>query len=263
MNDFATILLSIDARGVARLVLNRPDKHNALNAQMIAELRAALEQIENNSSIRVVILSSEGKTFCAGADLAWMKEQDASGRAGRMAQATELACMLKELNDLNKPVIVRVQGQAYGGGIGLMAVSDIIIAQEDARFALTETRLGLIPAIIAPFLIARMGEGVMRHVALNACPFDGREAARLGLASEAVSGEQLDVTVQKHIDLFLQCAPGAVADAKAWIRELADHRVEDNEAAAVQRLADRWEGEEAKEGLKGFFAGTKPSWQDD
>ncbi|MBT4891273.1 MAG: enoyl-CoA hydratase, partial [Rhodospirillales bacterium] len=170
MSNFETIRLDVDARGVARLTLNRPEKHNSLNAQMIAELRAALSQIDDEGGVRVVILSGEGKSFCAGGDLGWMKDQVDSDRDGRIDHATELATMLKELDGLTKPTIARVNGQAYGGGIGMMAVCDIVIAVDDARFALTETRLGLIPATIGPFVVARMGEGAVRRVALNACP---------------------------------------------------------------------------------------------
>jgi len=261
MNTFKTILLDVDAQGIARLSLNRPEKHNSLNAQMIAELRTALANIDADTRIRVVILSGKGESFCAGADLDWMKEQVASDRTGRIKHATKLAHMLKDLNELNKPVIARVQGQAYGGGIGLMAVCDIIIAAQDTCFALSETRLGLIPATIGPFIVARLGERSVRHMALNARPFDGREAVDLGLVSEAVAAEELDAAINKHVDLFLQCAPGAIADTKDWIRTIADNPKHDHLTASAKRLADRWEDPEAEEGLNCFFDRTKPRWQ--
>ncbi|MBL4615682.1 MAG: crotonase/enoyl-CoA hydratase family protein [Magnetovibrio sp.] len=262
MSEFTTISFTVNSRGVARLTLNRPEKHNSLNAQMIAELRSALRQINTDQSIRVVVLSGAGKSFCAGADLAWMKEQITSDRAGKVAHATELALMLKDLNELNKPTIARVNGQAYGGGIGLMAVCDIVIALETAKFAMAETRLGLIPATIGPLVVARIGETATRRVALNACLFDGREAVGLGLVSEAVAEYGLDAAIDKHIDLFLQCAPGAIADTKNWIRVLAHNLDNDHLATSAQRLADRWEDEETKEGLRCFFDHTKPRWQD-
>lgn len=261
MREFETIRLEIDGRGVARLTLNRPEKHNSLNAEMIAELRSALSRIDTDDKIRVVVLSGDGKSFCAGGDLGWMKEQVESGRAGRITHATELAAMLRQIDGLTKPVIARVNGHAYGGGIGMMAVCDIVIAVEDARFALTETKLGLIPATIGPFIVARMGERAVRRVALNACPFDGREAVGLGLASMAVPAGKLDDATDQQVDLFLQCAPGAVADTKAWMIELARNPGRDYLAASAERLADRWEEPEVEEGLACFFARTKPGWQ--
>jgi len=261
MSEFETIQLDIDHCGVARLTLNRPEKHNSLNAQMIAELRSALKQIGSDATIRVVVLSGAGKSFCAGGDLGWMKQQFESDRAGRIAQATELAEMLKELDTLNKPVIARVNGQAYGGGVGMMAVCDIVVAADDARFALTETKLGLIPATIGPFIVARMGEGNVRCVALNACPFDTIEAVEMGLVTESVPSNKLDEAINNQIDLFLECAPGAVADTKDWIMMIARNPGKDHLAASVERLADRWEENETEEGLNCFFDRTKPSWQ--
>ncbi|MBT3556878.1 MAG: crotonase/enoyl-CoA hydratase family protein [Rhodospirillales bacterium] len=263
MSAFETIRLDVDGRGVARLTLNRPDKHNSLNAQMIADLRAALMQIDGDDKVRVVVLSGEGKSFCAGGDLGWMKEQVESDRAGRIAQATELATMLKELDELTKPVIARVNGQAYGGGIGIMAVCDIVIAVQDARFALTETKLGLIPATIGPFIAARMGERAVRQVALNASSFDGHEAQGLGLVSKAVPASELDEATDKQINLFLECAPGAVTNTKAWMIELARNPGHNYQSASAERLADRWEESETEEGLACFFDRSKPSWQRD
>ncbi len=262
MNNFQTILLDIDARGVANLTLNRPEKHNSLNAEMIEELRDAFRQIEDNKDVRVVVLSGEGESFCAGGDLGWMRQQVEADRDERIHQAMQLANMLGQLDRLSKPTIARVNGQAYGGGIGMMAVCDIVIAVNDARFALTETKLGLVPATIGPFIIRRMGEGAVRRVALNAQPFKGDVAVGLGLVSEAVAVDQLDAAVEKHIDWILQCAPGAISNTKGWMMHLARHPNEDHTSTSAKRLADRWEEVECEEGLSSFLNRTKPSWQE-
>ncbi len=177
--SYETILISHDSRGVATLTLNRPDKHNALNAQMIAELTAAASELAADAAIRAVILTGAGKSFCAGGDLAWMRAQTTATRAGRIAEATKLAGMLKALNELPKPLIGRVQGQAFGGGMGMMSVCDVTIAVTGPRFGFTEVRLGLIPATISPYVVACMGLAHVRGTARSgpgACP--GRAARR-------------------------------------------------------------------------------------
>ena len=169
--SYETIRLETDARGVARLVLNRPDKHNALNAVMIGELTDAAMQLGHDSDVRAVVLSANGKSFCAGGDLGWMQEQfDADGDE-RIKEATRVATMLQHLDKLPKLVIAIIEGPAFGGGVGLAAVCDIVLAVPEAKFALTETRLGLIPATIAPFLIRRIGLTQARRFALNANSF--------------------------------------------------------------------------------------------
>ena len=185
MSQFETVLVNKND-GVAELVLNRTEKHNAINALMISELRQAVADIGGDQSIRVVLLSARGKSFCAGGDLNWMKQQAANNRAGKIAQSTELAKMLRDLDELPKPVIGKIQGSAYGGGIGLISVCDIAIAIDSARFALTETRLGLIPATIGPYVVRRIGEANARQVFMNGKRFDAETACRFGLLSRCV-----------------------------------------------------------------------------
>ena len=166
--SFETLTLATDARGVATLTLNRPEKHNSLSAQMIDELTQAAAQLGADDAVRVVVLTGAGASFCAGGDLGWMREQFEAGRETRMAEARKLAMMLKALNELPKPLIGRVQGQAFGGGIGMMSVCDTVVAVDSAKFGLTEVRLGLIPATISPYVLARMGEGKARRVFMSA-----------------------------------------------------------------------------------------------
>ena len=162
--SFETIRVAADADGIATITLNRPDKHHAMNAAMIAELTEAAAALGADARVRAVVLAASGPSFCAGGDLEWMRGQQAADRAGKIAEARRLSAMLAALNALPKPLIARVQGNVYGGGVGLLAVSDIAIGAEGIRLALTETRLGLIPATIGPFVLRRMGEGLARQV---------------------------------------------------------------------------------------------------
>ena len=256
---FETLTLETDQRGVATLTLNRPDKHNAMSAQMITDLTLAATHL-NASDARVVVLTGAGKSFCAGGDLAWMKEQFAANRAGRMAEARRLAEMLGALNTLAKPLIGRIQGQALGGGVGLMAACDVAITADDALFGLTETRLGLIPATISPYVLARMGEGKARRVFMSARRFDAHKAVSLDLAAKAVPAADLDAAIEAEIKPYLSAAPGAVARAKELARALGpiiDETVIDD---TITRLADAWESAEAQEGIAAFFEKRKPSW---
>lgn len=256
--SYETIRLETDARGVARLVLNRPDKHNALNAVMIGELTDAAMQLGHDSSVRAVVLSANGKSFCAGGDLGWMQEQfDAHGDE-RIKEATRVATMLQHLDKLPKLVIAIIEGPAYGGGVGLAAVCDIVLAVPEAKFALTETRLGLIPATIAPFLIRRIGLTQARRFALNANPFDADEAKNIGLVSEIHTPDKLEAALARQLDLTLACAPGAIADAKQLFRKIATGAVPQSET--IEALAKRWESEEARQGIEAFFQHRRPPW---
>lgn len=258
--SYETLKLDIDARGLARLTMARPDKHNAMNALVIRELADAAARLASDARVRAIVLASEGKSFSAGADLTWMQEQWAKNRAGRIAEASSLANMLRALDDLPQPVIARVQGPAYGGGIGLMAVADIAIAAAEAKFALTETRLGLIPATIGPFVVRRIGEGHARRLFLNARPFDAAQAHHMGLVSAVVPAEALDAAVEVEVAAALQCAPGAVRDAKALAKHLARHPDNDLATFSIEQLANRWETDEARAGIEAFFAKQKAPW---
>ena len=176
MEEYANLRLERDHRGVARLELNRPGKHNALSDALIDDLRKAAAVLAGDDSVRVVILAAAGKMFCAGGDLGWLKEQgEKDGRRG-IAQAIDLAHLLDELDRLPKPLIGRIQGDAFGGGVALMAVCDAVIAAEGARFAFPETRIGLLPAIIAPYVVRRIGEGRARRLFMSGKSFDARQA---------------------------------------------------------------------------------------
>ena len=255
---FETIRLDIDGRGVARLTLDRPLKHNALDDVMIGELSTAANRLAADPSVRIVILQANGPTFCAGGDLAWMEAQSKAGRAARIAAAGELAGMLRSLDELPLPLVGVVAGNAFGGGVGLASVCDVVIASPAASFMLSETRLGLIPATIAPFVLRRVGYAALRRFALTASRLTAEHAAAIGLVSEVHPEGDLEAAVAKQVGLVLACAPGAIADAKRLFRRLATG--EAGEADTVTALADRWEAEESLQGIDAFFRKAKPPW---
>ena len=259
MKNFDTIKIEV-SDNVAHLILNRPEKHNAINALMIQELQQAAEFLSKTDKIRLVVLTATGKSFCAGGDLGWMKEQAQKDRAGKIEQSTNLAMMLRKLDELPKPLIGRVQGAAYGGGVGLISVCDIAIASEQSKFALTETRLGLIPATIGPYVVRRLGEANARQVFMNAKSFDAKRAVKLGLISKLVPESELDQAIEREVEAFMNCAPGAVAQAKSLCLKLARNPDLDQLDYTANKLADRWETEEARHGIDAFFNREKPPW---
>ncbi len=207
-----------------------------------------------------MVLTGAGKSFCAGGDLEWMRAQFAADRKGRMAEAQRLAGMLQALNTLSKPLIGRVAGAAYGGGVGLMAVCDSVVAADTARFGLTETRLGLIPATISPYVLARIGEGKARGVFISGRVFDAAEAVMLGLVTRAVAPEALDAALEAEIAPYFAAAPAAVAAAKALARSLGPRIDAEVIEATIARLADTWETPEAQEGVTAFLEKRPAAW---
>lgn len=259
--SFETIRLEQDGRGVATVTLARPEKHNAMNATMIAELTATAEALAADGSVRAVVLTGEGRSFCAGGDLGWMRAQAEQDRTGKMNEAKALAGMLGLWNALPKPVIGRVHGAAYGGGIGLIAICDVVIAEENTRFALTETRLGLIPATIGPFVVRRMGEAFARQVFFTARSFDAAFLMRAGLVARICDPEGMNLAVEEEVQAVLQCAPGAVSAAKELCRALAGADPANSATLTANALADCWETQETQEGIAAFFAKEPPSWR--
>ncbi|PWE33947.1 crotonase/enoyl-CoA hydratase family protein [Maritimibacter sp. 55A14] len=255
-----TVRLDVDGRGVATLTLARAGKHNALSAQMIAELTQAAARIAGDGAIRVVVLAAEGRSFCAGGDLGWMRAQMQADAETRRAEATKLARMLHALNTLPQPLIGRVHANAFGGGVGMMSVCDVALGAEGATFGLTETRLGLIPATISPYVIARMGEARARRVFMSSRLFDAAEAVELGLLARVVAPEALDAAVEAEVVPYLACAPGAVAASKRLARMLGPNIDEAVIAATIDQLVAAWETDEAVEGIDAFFGKRKPRW---
>lgn len=257
---YETVEITTDPRGVATLLLNRPEKHNAMSAQMLADLTQAAADLGRDDSVRVVVLTGAGKSFCAGGDLAWMQEQMAADPETRAREAAKLAHMLQALNTLPKPLIGAIQGNAFGGGVGMASVCDIAIGADHLKMGLTETRLGIIPATIGPYVIARMGEGRARRVFMNARLFGASEAVDLGLLARCVPAEDLSDAVEAEVTPYLSCAPGAVAAAKALARDLGPCIDAQTIDMTIAALKARWETDEASEGIGAFFDKRKAAW---
>ncbi|MEP3054978.1 crotonase/enoyl-CoA hydratase family protein [Ascidiaceihabitans sp.] len=255
-----TISIDVDARGVATLTLDRADKHNAMSAQMLAELTQAAHDLGSDDAVRVVVLTGAGKSFCAGGDLGWMREQMAADAETRGREAAKLAHMLQAMNTMPKPLIGALQGNAFGGGVGMASVCDVAIGVDHLKMGLTETRLGIIPATIGPYVIARMGEGRARRVFMSSRLFGAAEAVDLGLLARAVPAETLTEAVEAEVVPYLSCAPGAVAAAKALARDLGPRIDNDTIAMTINALKSRWETDEAAEGIGAFFDKRKAAW---
>jgi len=258
--SYQTLSLTIDDCGVAQLWLARPDRRNAMSAEMISELADAAAALGADPNVRAVVLGAQGAVFCAGADLGWMRQQIEADRQARMREARRLAEMLHALNTMPKPLIGRAHADAFGGGVGLLAVCDVVVAAESARFALTETRLGLIPATISPYVLARLGEGMARRVFMSARAFDAGEARGLGLVAELASADTLDAAVERQVAPYLAVSGAAVGAAKALARSLAPVIDEQVIARTIETLADCWETDDAREGIAAFLEKRRPRW---
>ncbi len=262
MSNFEAVSMSVDARGVARLTLDRPETKNAMAQELMRELLVAAKQLAGDESVRAIVLTGAGDVFSAGGDLKGMKRQAGNTREGRLGDATEFATTLLELDRLAKPLIGRINGSAFGGGLGLISVCDIALGLADSTFRLSEVTLGLIPATISPFVVAKIGVANARRIMLNACKLDGAAAARLGLLDVVVGTvAELDEAVEREVAAVLQCAPGAVAGAKRLIQFVSTHNAQENLAYTATALADAWETAEIREGIDAFVNKRKPAWQ--
>ena len=258
----AGIILQTDARGVATLVLNRPEKHNAFDDTMIADLLQFLDNIEHDKSIRVLVLRAQGKSFSAGADLDWMRRMADYDLEQNLADARQLARLMYRLNRLNKPVIALVQGASFGGGVGLIACCDIAIASADAIFSLSEVRLGLIPSVISPYVIAAIGSRAARRYFLRGERFDAACALQLGLIHQVVEPETLDASLEYCIEALLNSGPNAQAAAKELIQQVQGRAIDESLIEeTARRIAEVRASDEAREGLNAFLEKREPDWK--
>jgi methylglutaconyl-CoA hydratase len=255
------VLLTDISDGVATVTLNRPELHNAFDDTLIATLTETLAALEADPGARVMVLKANGKSFSAGADLNWMRRVAGYGEAENLADSRALAALMQRLNFLPKPTVAAVQGAAYGGGVGLVAACDIAVAAESAVFALTEVRLGLIPAVISPYVVAAIGERAARRYFLTGERFDAATAAVLGLVHEVVEATTLDEAVGRHVANLMQGGPAAQAAAKKLIRRVGRGPIN---AAMIDDTAERIArvraGEEGREGVAAFLEKRKPAW---
>ncbi|GAB4231119.1 MAG: enoyl-CoA hydratase/isomerase family protein [Kiloniellaceae bacterium] len=254
----------IDKRGVARVTLTRAEVHNAFNEVLIAELTAALDGMGQDPRVRVVVLAAQGRSFSAGADLNWMKAMAGYSRAENLEDARRLARLMRTLNELPKPTVALVQGPAYGGGVGLVACCDIAVAVEEAKFCLSEVKLGLIPSVISPYVAAKIGEAASRRYFLTAEAFSAWEAERLGLVQEVVDRNGLEAKGRQIVDALLSGGPVAQSAAKDLIFAVAGRSVDETlieETAA--RIADLRASDEGREGIAAFLEKRRPNWQEE
>jgi methylglutaconyl-CoA hydratase len=254
--------LDVDVRNNVGLVaLNRPELHNAFNETLIAELTAVLQALDTDAAVRAVVLTGHGKSFCAGADLNWMKKMAGYGAAENLADAQALALLLRTLNGLSKPTVACVRGAAFGGGVGLVACCDIAVAEHDAIFSLSEAKLGLIPATISPYVIEAIGARQARRYFLTAERFTAAEAFRIGLLHETVPGPELDARINALLGDLLVAGPAAQLECKALIRGVAHRPIDaDVIAGTAEHIAAVRASPEGKEGVAAFLGKRPPNW---
>jgi|JI10StandDraft_1071094.scaffolds.fasta_scaffold67615_2 methylglutaconyl-CoA hydratase len=245
---------------VARLILDRPEKHNAFGDALIADLTGALESLDKDPSIRIVVLAAEGPSFSAGGDLAWMQRAAKYDATQNLADAQALAKLMATLDGMSKPTIAAVQGPAYGGGCGLIAACDIAIATTAAIFALTEVRLGLIPAVIGPYVIRAIGQRQARRLFLTAERFSAEEALRIGFIHEVTMVNDLQNAVNKVTNFLIQGGPKALGEAKKLIQELAGSEGQNSTDAMAKKIAEMRQTPEGREGVAAFLEKRKPAW---
>jgi methylglutaconyl-CoA hydratase len=255
-----TIQVAVAGR-VATVMLNRPDVHNAFDDSLIAELVAALERLGRDPGVRVVVLAGTGRNFSAGADLNWMKRMAGYSEADNLRDAVAMANLMRTLAGLPRPTIARVRGVAFGGGVGLVACCDVAVAADDASFSLSEARLGLIPAVISPYVIRAIGRRAAQRYFLSAEKFSAHEALRIGLVHEVVLPERLDEAVTKIAGELLKSGPHAVAAAKRLIVDVADSRLDDATVEeTARRIAAIRVSPEGREGIAAFLEKRRPGW---
>ncbi|MDB6051762.1 MAG: gamma-carboxygeranoyl-CoA hydratase [Pseudomonas sp.] len=262
MSDFKTLELHTDPRGFATLWLNRPDKNNAFDAQMIRELILALDEVQTDASLRFMLIRGRGRHFSAGADLAWMQQSAQLDYNANLGDARELAELMYNLAKLKIPTLAVVQGAAFGGALGLISCCDMAIGTDDAQFCLSEVRIGLAPAVISPFVVQAIGERAARRYALTAERFSGVRAREIGLLAECYPAAAFEQHIEQWIDTLLLNSPQAMRASKDLMREVGNgtltpalRRYCEN---AIARIRVSPEGQE---GLRAFLEKRPPAWQ--
>lgn len=253
------VRLDVDARGVASVTLARPERRNAFDAELIGEIVGALARIDLDA--RAVVLRSEGDAFCAGADLNWMKSMVDFGLEQNLADSRALAEMFRALDDLPMPLVARVQGAAIGGGAGLVAVADIAVASTEAAFGFTEVRLGIIPAVVSPYVVRKIGRAHATALFVSGVRFDAARALEIGLVEAVESPEELDAKVELYVDAIVAGGPHAVNAAKRIVREVAGRPVSEVRDLTIERIAALRVSGEGQEGMHAFLERRPARWE--
>jgi methylglutaconyl-CoA hydratase len=253
------VAVSLDGP-VAHVVLARPEARNAFDGPMVHELHDAVGAASARDDVRVIVLAGRGSVFCAGADVEWMKTVAGFTREENLADARSLFELFEAIDRSPKAVVACVQGAALGGGAGLAAVADIVVAEEEAEFGFTEVRLGLVPAVISPYVVRKIGASAARELFLTGERFGAARAEAIGLVHRVVKRDELDAAVDERVREVLQAAPGAVAAAKDLVRSVSGHAVEGVRELVCKRIAERRTSDEGQEGLRAFLEKRKPGW---
>jgi len=256
-----TLLIEIDARGVAFVTINRPEVLNAFDEELIGRISAGFEQINANPAVRVVVLRATGRVFCAGADIGWMQRAAANPLQGNLEDARRFAAMMATVAGCEKPVIARIQGAAYGGGVGLACAADIVIAGTRARFCVSEAKFGILPAVIGPYLVNAVGVRQARRLSLTCTVVDAAEALALGIVHQAVDEAELDAVVERCVKELLLAGPKAQGSIKRLFGQLqvgpVTEAVRELTAQTISRVRS---GDEARAGFEAFVAKRPPPW---
>jgi methylglutaconyl-CoA hydratase len=254
--------LTITNQGAIRTItLSRPDVRNAFNDEVIAELKNAFTEAGQAADVRCLVLAAEGSAFCAGADLNWMRRMADYTRDENLADAGQLAAMLRAIYECPKPTIARVQGDVFAGGVGLVAACDMVVSVDTATYCLSEVKLGLIPATISPYVIRAMGARASHRYFLTAERFSAAEAHRIGLVHEVVAADALDTKVAELASALVSASPNAVRACKRLVQDVAEREIDDALVAhTVAGIADIRSSAEGKEGVQSFLQKRKPSW---
>ncbi len=247
---------------VARVWLDRPEQHNALSAELLSEISGTFRDLASDPAVRVVVLGGRGPSFCAGADIALMKAAAGASFEQNLDDARLLAGLFAAIADFPKPVVARVHGNVLGGGVGLVCACDIVVAADDARFGLTEVRLGILPAIISPYVIRRLGDARARELMLTGERFDAAAALRVELVHHVVPAAELDAKVEERVQALLAGAPHAQARIKMLLELWGEVGWDEYRSALPRTLAEVRSGEEAREGFAAFFEKRKPAWRE-
>ena len=253
-----TVTLSTESRGISRITIGRPERKNAFDAALIADLVAAVGRVDR--SARAVVLQSEGDTFCAGADVEWMRGMAGYSLDENIADSKALAAMFRSLYDLEMPLVARVQGAAIGGGAGLVAVADIAVASTEAAFAFSETRLGILPAVVSPYVVRKIGPSRATALFITGSRIDAKRAHDIGLVERLVEPSDLDAAVGRVLDAIVAGGPKAVNAAKRLVREVEGKRIDEVADLTVKRIAEIRVSHEGQEGLRAFLEKRDPRW---
>lgn len=250
-----------EQQGLLTVTMNRPEVHNAFNDELIGEAIELFESVEERDDLRAIVLRGAGANFCAGADLNWMSRMVDYSREENIRDSSLLARMFATLNECPVPLVGRVHGAAIGGGVGLVSICDIVVAEQGAKFGLSEVKLGILPAVISPYVVAKIGESHARALFLTGERFSAERAMRIGLAHHLATGEEeLDQTVSALVDQLRSSGPGAVRDCKNLIRYVVDHELSEAIPYTIEAIAERRISEEGQKGMMSFLRKEKAPW---